>query len=61
MLVQEKAKKGKAKSQEYVTQDASADPSKSVAYRTPDANYRHGVDRSTPASRDSAAKYGAGA
>jgi NADH-quinone oxidoreductase subunit B len=48
MMVQEKAKKGQAKSQEYVTDDASSDPSKSVAYRTPDTHYRHGVDRSTP-------------
>jgi NADH-quinone oxidoreductase subunit B len=51
MLVQEKAKKGQAKSQEYVSKDASSDPAKSVAYRTPDTHYRHGMDRSTP-SRD---------
>jgi NADH:ubiquinone oxidoreductase subunit B-like Fe-S oxidoreductase len=49
MLVQEKAKKGKAKSQEYVSDDAASDPAKSVAFRTPDAHYRHGMDRSKPA------------
>src|SRR3954464_3693198 len=48
MLVQEKAKKGQAKSQEYVTSDASSDPARSVSFRTPDTHYRHGVDRSTP-------------
>jgi hypothetical protein len=49
MMVQEKAKKGQAKSQEYVTGDAFSDPARSVAFRTPDMHYRHGVDRSTPA------------
>lgn len=49
MMVQEKAKKGVAKSQEYVTSDASSDSSRSVSYRTPDAHYRHNADRSTPA------------
>jgi NADH-quinone oxidoreductase subunit B len=48
MMVQEKAKKGQAKSQQYVTGDEASDPAKSVAFRTPDAHYRHGVDRSTP-------------
>jgi NADH:ubiquinone oxidoreductase subunit B-like Fe-S oxidoreductase len=50
MMVQEKAKRGQAKSKEYVTVDASSDPSKSVAYRSPDSHYRHGVDHSTPES-----------
>jgi NADH-quinone oxidoreductase subunit B len=53
MMVQEKAKKGQAKSQEYVTTDASSDAAKSVAYRTPDTHYRHGADRSTPAKEKS--------
>lgn len=48
MMVQEKAKRGEASSQKYVTSDASSDPSKSVSYRTPDTHYRHGMDRSTP-------------
>ncbi len=50
MLVQEKAKRGQAKSQEFVSADASSDPSGSVAYRSPDKNYRHGVDHSKPES-----------
>ena len=50
MLVQEKAKQGRAKSQEFVSKDASSDPSRSVAFRSPDAHYRHGVDRSAPGS-----------
>jgi NADH-quinone oxidoreductase subunit B len=55
MLVQSKAKKGQAKSQEYVTSDSASDPAKSVAFRTPDAHYRHNVDSSTPAAEASAA------
>jgi NADH-quinone oxidoreductase subunit B len=49
MLVQEKAKKGVAKSKEFVSESTALDPSQSVASRTPDGHYRHGVDRSTPA------------
>jgi NADH-quinone oxidoreductase subunit B len=48
MMVQDKAKKGQAKSQEFVIQETTSDPSDSVAYRSPDGHYRHGVDRSTP-------------
>ena len=48
MLVQEKAKKGQAKSQEFVSADASTDPSDSVSSRDPDGNYRNAADRSKP-------------
>jgi NADH-quinone oxidoreductase subunit B len=48
MLVQEKAKKGKAASQAYVSESASSDPSRSVAFRQPDGHYRNNNDRSTP-------------
>lgn len=48
MLVQEKAKKGQAKSREYVTDTAASDPARSVASRTPDANYRHPEDNRSP-------------
>jgi NADH-quinone oxidoreductase subunit B len=37
MAVQEKARQGKAKSDEYVSDDAARDPSLSAAYRSPDA------------------------
>jgi NADH-quinone oxidoreductase subunit B len=49
MLVQEKAKKGRAASQAFVSESASADAAKSVAFRTPDGHYRNNNDRSTPA------------
>jgi NADH-quinone oxidoreductase subunit B len=41
MLIQEKAKKGVASSQNFVTDDASRDTSLSTAARTPDTFYRH--------------------
>jgi NADH-quinone oxidoreductase subunit B len=50
MLVQEKAKKGRAAAQAYVSESPAADPSRSVAYRSPDAHYRNNKDRSTPAN-----------
>jgi NADH-quinone oxidoreductase subunit B len=48
MLVQEKAKKGQAKSQEFVTDSSASDPSRSIASRTPDGNYFNSVNRSSP-------------
>ncbi len=50
MMVQEKAKKGQSKALEYITDDAVSDPAQSVACRTPDNNYVHNVDRSTPSA-----------
>jgi len=41
MLVQAKAKKGQARSQDFVTDDPSRDTSLSTASRTPDAFYRN--------------------
>jgi NADH-quinone oxidoreductase subunit B len=58
MLVQEKAKKGKAASQAYVSDSAADDPARSVAYRSPDAHYRNNKDRSTPANAAGAAGQG---
>jgi NADH:ubiquinone oxidoreductase subunit B-like Fe-S oxidoreductase len=49
MMIQEKAKKGIAKSDEYVSDTAASDPASSVSYRSPDAHYRNNLDRSTPA------------
>jgi NADH-quinone oxidoreductase subunit B len=49
MLVQEKAKQGRAASQAYVSDSPAADPAKSVAFRGPDSHYRNAVDRSMPA------------
>ena len=48
MMVQAKASKGIAKSQEFSTDLATADPALSVASRDPNANYHHAVDRSAP-------------
>lgn len=39
MMVQEKAKKGRAKSQDFTVEDASRDPSLSIAFRSPDKFY----------------------
>jgi NADH-quinone oxidoreductase subunit B len=58
MLIQEKCKKGQAASQAYVSDAPASDPSKSVAFRTPDGHYRNNHDRSTPAN--SAAQVGKG-
>ncbi len=41
MMIQEKAKKGKARSQEYVVNDPAMDTSLSTAARTPDTFYSH--------------------
>lgn len=49
MLVQEKAKKGRAASNAYVTGSGQSDPARSVAFRGPDGHYRNNKDRSTPA------------
>jgi NADH:ubiquinone oxidoreductase subunit B-like Fe-S oxidoreductase len=39
MAVQEKARQGKAKSDDFVTEDLSMDSSQSAAARSPDAYY----------------------
>ena len=50
MLVQEKAKQGKAASQAYVSEASASDPARSVAFRKPGGHYRNNNDRSTPAN-----------
>jgi len=51
MAVQEKAKKGKAKSNEFVTNDPSQDPSLSPLYRTPDGYYKTPSGSVNPAAQ----------
>ena len=51
MLVQEKAKRGQAKSQEFTTTDGASDPSRSLASRSPDAFYRHAADPGVPGGK----------
>ena len=47
MAIQEKAKKGQAKSDEFVTDDVSKDPSLSPVFRSPDAYARPGTAEKT--------------
>lgn len=53
MLIQEKAKKGKAKSDDFVVEDPSKDPSLSTAYRSPDAFARQGLAHNAAVSEPS--------